>query len=116
MNVSWVPMLASIISTFLHIPWLWLFVSKKGMQIEGVAIANLITFSSQLVITLVYSAYFLGDISKEAIFWPDMDAFKEWKKYLSLSIPSTLMLCPEWWAFELLVCFAGWIGVNEQAV
>ncbi len=42
--------------------------------------------------------------------------FKGWKKYLSLAIPSTLMLCSEWWAFELLTIMAGWIGVNEQAI
>ena len=73
----------------------------------------MITLSTQFVIIVIYSAYYLGDISKEAIFCPSMDMFKDWKKYLSLAVPSTLMLMPEWWAFELLTIMAGWLGVNE---
>jgi multidrug resistance protein, MATE family len=106
-------MIATIISTLFHGLWLWLLITKKGMQIEGVALATLITFSSQLLIVLTYSAFFVGDVSKEAIFWPGMDSFNDWKKYLKLSIPSTLMICPEWWAFELLTVMAGWLGVYE---
>ena len=50
---------------------------------------------------------------KEALFFPTLDSFKEWGSYLRLSIPATVMLCAEWWAFEILTILTGIIGVNE---
>jgi len=40
---------------------------------------------------------------------------KGWCEYLKLGVPSTLMQCFEWWAFELIAIFAGLIGVKELA-
>jgi MATE family multidrug resistance protein len=34
---------------------------------------------------------------------------------LSLGIPSAMMLCLEWWAFEVMTLLAGYIGVDEMA-
>jgi len=53
---------------------------------------------------------------KDALFWPTRDAFTCWGEYLKISIPTLFMLCPEWWAFELLIILSGYIGVNDQAV
>ena len=36
-------------------------------------------------------------------------------EYLSLGIPSAIMLMLEWWAYELMTVIGGYIGVNEQA-
>jgi len=35
--------------------------------------------------------------------------------YLKIGVPGMLMLCFEWWAFELLAIFTGLLGVNELA-
>ena len=32
--------------------------------------------------------------------------------YLKYGIPSALVLCLEWWCFEIINVFAGWIGVE----
>jgi multidrug resistance protein, MATE family len=53
---------------------------------------------------------------KEAIQMPDKDCLKEWRPYFALSIPTTAMICAEWWYFELLTLTAGYLGVNEQAI
>ena len=34
---------------------------------------------------------------------------------MELGIPSAVMLCLEWWAFEFMAIMAGYIGVSEQA-
>ena len=34
---------------------------------------------------------------------------------MALGIPSALMLCLEWWSFEIMILIAGYIGVDEQA-
>merc|ERR1740130_19289 len=44
-----------------------------------------------------------------------MDMFNEVGAYLKVGISGMLMLCFEWWAFELLAIFSGLIGVTELA-
>ena len=41
--------------------------------------------------------------------WPGWGsyAFKDWFLFLKFSIPGTLMMCAEWWAFETLALVAG---------
>ena len=34
---------------------------------------------------------------------------------MSLGIPSAMMLCLEWWAYEVMTLMSGYIGVKEQA-
>jgi MATE family multidrug resistance protein len=36
--------------------------------------------------------------------------------YFKLGIPSTGMLCLEWWAFEIMTLFAAYISMNATAV
>ena len=52
---------------------------------------------------------------KDAVQWPNKRAFKDIRQYLELGIPSALMVCLEWWAFEVMTLITGYIGVNEQA-
>jgi MATE family multidrug resistance protein len=40
---------------------------------------------------------------------------KMWCEFLGLGIPGTLMQCAEWWAFEIIVVFAGLMGPHQQA-
>lgn len=49
------------------------------------------------------------------VFWYDMTVFDEIGDFLKVGIPGMLMLCFEWWAFELLAIFTGLIGVKELA-
>ena len=41
--------------------------------------------------------------------WPGWGnyAFQDWCLFLKFSIPGTLMMCAEWWAFETLALVAG---------
>ena len=43
------------------------------------------------------------------------EAFSKWKEFLSLGIPGMLMLCLEWWAFEIVSFLAGIMGTTELA-
>lgn len=37
------------------------------------------------------------------------------REYLGISLPATIMICAEWWGFEILALIAGIIGVAAQA-
>ena len=41
------------------------------------------------------------------------ETFLNWGQYFKVAIPTTLLCCAEWWAFEFIVIFAGTIGINE---
>ena len=43
------------------------------------------------------------------------EALRGWGEYFAISIPATVMICSEWWAFEVLMIIAGLIGVVEMA-
>ncbi|KAJ1507794.1 hypothetical protein HMI54_003834 [Coelomomyces lativittatus] len=37
-------------------------------------------------------------------------AFKEWGVFMKLGLPGMLMICAEWWIFEIVALVAGWLG------
>jgi multidrug resistance protein, MATE family len=41
--------------------------------------------------------------------------FRNWSSYLKIGIPSAFMVCFEWWAFEILVVFSGYISIPALA-
>jgi len=45
----------------------------------------------------------------------DMSVFKDVWVYLKIGIPGMLMLCCEWWIFEILAIFTGLLGVDQLA-
>jgi MATE family multidrug resistance protein len=98
----------------MHIFWLWLFVTYLEFGINGVPVAMIVTETLKIAIIFIY-ARCLPQLS-EALFFPTSDAFSGWPQYLKLALPSILMMCPEWWAFEVLTILSGLVGVNEQAV
>lgn len=52
---------------------------------------------------------------KNMIFCYDKTIFNDLIKYLRIGISGMLMLCFEWWAFELLAIFTGLLGVDQLA-
>lgn len=43
------------------------------------------------------------------------ESTKEWWEFISLGLPGTAMLCSEWWAFEVTVIMAGFLGTEQVA-
>ena len=55
MKISWVPMVAQVGGTLLHIFWCYLFVTKLEMDVVGLGIASNITTFIMLFIITVYA-------------------------------------------------------------
>lgn len=49
------------------------------------------------------------------IFWYDRTCWEDLGTFLKIGVPGMLMLCFEWWAFELLAIFTGLLGVAQLA-
>ena len=107
-------MLAQAAGTLIHIGWCYLFTVKLDLGVEGLGYSTTITYFTMLVVITINTCL-IEKISK-CIFFPTLESFSGWGAYFKLSIPATVMLCAEWWCFEINVILSGILGVIEQAV
>lgn len=45
----------------------------------------------------------------------DKAVWQNWKEFIMLGLPGTIMLCSEWWAYEILTVFASLLGTAQVA-
>ncbi|XP_072262351.1 multidrug and toxin extrusion protein 2-like [Pyxicephalus adspersus] len=88
---------------------IFLFVFRMG--VEGSAWANTI---SQWAMSLTIFMYIVGrKVHVDTWGGWSKDCLQEWDIFLHLAIPSMLMLCIEWWSFEIGGFLAGLISVVQ---
>ena len=97
MKTTWVPMIAQVAATFLHIYWCHLFVEQKEWDIIGLGLASSITACTLLLVTMVY-AHLVSEI-QPALISMDFTVWFGWWEYFSLGVPTTAILCGEYWAW-----------------
>lgn len=109
-----IQMVAQIIASLLHICLCYTFVIQNGMGVKGLGIASTISNLTKFLVLFggCYCNSELGSAMSSII---SPKTFKGWREYLALSLPSTLILGSEWWAYELMTMLAGLIGVKEVA-
>ncbi|KAI9261505.1 mate-domain-containing protein [Phascolomyces articulosus] len=73
----------------------------------GAPIATSISYWLMLILLVLYTCKVRGS---EAWGGWSMDAFKNWGPFLRLAMPGALMLCSEWWAFQLTALATGILG------
>ncbi|KAL4421824.1 hypothetical protein ABPG77_001613 [Micractinium sp. CCAP 211/92] len=99
--------------------WNWLYIVRLGLGLDGAALAVLSLQCTSLALvggyTLVRNISSLG---QEQAVWHgwSREAFREWGGYLALALPSVVMICCKWWAFEFLLIMAGWFKDAQLAV
>ncbi|RDD47157.1 Multidrug and toxin extrusion protein 1 [Trichoplax sp. H2] len=86
--------------------YLFLFVFKWGLT--GAAWASNISFCFLPVATLVYIKWKKVHLST----WDgwSQDLFLDWFSYMKLATAGVVMLCIEWWSFEVYTIAAGLLG------
>ncbi|XP_077338383.1 multidrug and toxin extrusion protein 2-like [Lithobates pipiens] len=98
---------ACLINVVLNTIFMYIF--KLG--VEGSAWANTV---SQWTMALLLFLYIVGKkVYVETWGGWSTDCLQEWDIFFYLAIPSTLMLCVEWWSFEIGGFLAGLIGIVE---
>ena len=109
---------AQCVTTILHIGWGLLFIVQMDMGVAGAAIALNITYCTNYLAQEVIIQCIMKDTFKEFLQPIFQKASFNWqgaKEFLKLGVPSTIMQCAEWWAFELLAIFAGVLGKHQLA-
>ncbi|KAK6921672.1 Multi antimicrobial extrusion protein [Dillenia turbinata] len=104
-NVVFPMMVISGITASVHILLCWLLVFKSGLDIRGAALANTMSYWFNVFLLASYiklspscSKTWTG-FSKEAL----CDIFS----FLKLAVPSAIMICLEYWSFEMVVLLSG---------
>ncbi|KAJ7528749.1 hypothetical protein O6H91_15G017200 [Diphasiastrum complanatum] len=98
-------LLCSFITLLVHIPVCYLLVFKLGFGNIGAALASSLSGWLNLVLLLLYIR-FSKTCSKT---WTSYsrEAFQDLKGFLNLAIPSAVMVCLEYWAFEMVILLSG---------
>ncbi|XP_050223071.1 protein DETOXIFICATION 12-like isoform X2 [Mercurialis annua] len=100
------PMLLSSCATLcFHIPLCWVLVYKSGLQNVGGALAFCISSWLNVIILGLYMTYSTACAKTRAPI--SMELFHGIREFFRFAIPSAVMICLEWWSFELLVLLSG---------
>jgi len=79
----------------------------------GAGLATILTYFLNLALTTLYC---LWDSSvKKSFFLITKESFSDLGSYLRVGVPSLVMLCLEWWSFEVLAFMAGYISLEATA-
>lgn len=87
----------------------WLFIFRMDLGFIGcpiaMAVASLLIFFGLIGVTVM-----VPSLHRECWGGFSLEALKGWGTFFKLGIPGLVMLCAEWWAFEVLAAIAGWLG------
>lgn len=86
-----------------------------GLRERGAAAATNITYILNMIIADVIVRMKQKTTFEDMVFWYDKTIFNGIGTFLKIGVPGMLMLCFEWWAFELLAIFTGNLGVTQLA-
>lgn len=92
---------------FFHIPLCYLLIFKFGLGFHGAAMAT--SISNWVNVTILATYVKLSPRCKETWTGFSKAAFQDLVPLFHLAIPSAVMVCLEYWSFELLVIFSGYL-------
>ncbi|XP_057868207.1 protein DETOXIFICATION 16-like isoform X2 [Cryptomeria japonica] len=98
-------MLCSAFTLCLHVPMCWVLVFRSGLGNKGAALANGI--SCWLNVTLLFLYIKISPACKRTWTSFTTEALRDIKHFLKLAIPSSFMICLQWWSFEILIILSG---------
>ena len=107
-------MVAQVIASVIHLLLCLFCVKPYNLGVQGLGLATMITYFLMFFFTTIYG-HCIPAI-KKAIQCPTKDSFTGWGQYFGISLPATVMLLAEGWAFNVLGILAGLISVTDQAV
>jgi MATE family multidrug resistance protein len=101
-----------VIATAFHLVFCIIFIQNMNLGVTGAALAFNLTHFCNFAMQEIYVRW-IGWKYFNCVIAPYLTKetfnFSSWCTFLKFGIPSTLLVCFEWWAFELLAIWAGWI-------
>ncbi|KAK3814063.1 MAG: mate-domain-containing protein [Benniella sp.] len=107
---TYVLLIASPINVVLNYVLVWN--KYVGIGYMGAPLATSISYWNMLLLLLLYIRFVDGYQGWGG--WT-RDAFTGWHGFLKLAIPGVMMVCTEWWAFEVVSLAASYLGTIALA-
>ncbi|XP_004497007.1 protein DETOXIFICATION 12-like [Cicer arietinum] len=98
-------LLSSCVTLCIHIPLCWALVFKTGLNNVGGAIAMSISIWLNVIFLGLYMRYSSSCAKTRAPI--SMELFHGIWEFFRFAIPSAVMVCLEWWSYELMVLLSG---------
>ncbi|KAI6686116.1 hypothetical protein NL676_032029 [Syzygium grande] len=98
-------MMSSLVIASLHIVVCWVFIFKFGLGIRGAALANTISNWNNVILLAIYVKLSPACIKTWTGF--TREALLDLVSFVKLAVPSAVMICFEYWSFELVVLLSG---------
>ncbi|KAL4339187.1 hypothetical protein GQ457_08G014750 [Hibiscus cannabinus] len=102
----------SCASMCLHVPLCWALVHKTSLGYIGAAIAITVALWFNASLLAVYMRCSARCETTRALILGEV--FVNIKEFLSFALPSAVMVCLEWWSFELLVLLSGLLPNSDS--
>ncbi|KAH7533917.1 hypothetical protein FEM48_Zijuj04G0182300 [Ziziphus jujuba var. spinosa] len=88
-----------------HIPVCWALVYKLELGSRGAAMSIGLSYWLNVIFLVLYMKY-SSDCEKTRVTF-SIDVLLSIREFLSYAIPSGVMVCLEWWSFEILTLLSG---------
>ncbi len=106
-------MIIQVINTALYPVYCYVAFTLLDMSYMGAVAAKV--FSEVIYVAVLATYIRLSECCSQCFVPLDKSALTGWREYLSLGVPTLLMTCLEWWAWEILNLVCGTLGVAELA-
>uniref|UniRef100_A0A8D3AK76 Multidrug and toxin extrusion protein n=1 Tax=Scophthalmus maximus TaxID=52904 RepID=A0A8D3AK76_SCOMX len=110
-GIIWPQVITGVIANVLNAIINYIFLYPLDLGVAGSAAANAISQYTLAVVLCMYICW--RGLHKATWGGWSLDCLQEWGPFIQLAIPSMLMLCLEWWMFELGGFLAGVISETE---
>ncbi|XP_053310830.1 multidrug and toxin extrusion protein 2-like [Spea bombifrons] len=110
-GIIWPQVFTGIVVNIINAAVNAVFLYGLKMGIVGSALANAISQFAMCFVLFIY--IYVKKLHVETWAGWSRDCLQEWGSFINLAIPSMLMMCIEWWSFEIGGFLVGLIGVVE---
>ncbi|EFH63607.1 predicted protein [Arabidopsis lyrata subsp. lyrata] len=97
--------MSSVSSLCVHVVLCWSLVFKFGLGSLGAAIALDVSYWLNVIVLGLYMTFSSSCSKSRATI--SMSVFKGMGEFFRFGVPSALMICLEWWSFEILLLLSG---------
>uniref|UniRef100_A0A2I3GME6 Multidrug and toxin extrusion protein n=1 Tax=Nomascus leucogenys TaxID=61853 RepID=A0A2I3GME6_NOMLE len=116
-KITWPQVLSGVVGNCVNGVANYVLVSVLNLGVRGSAYANIISQFAQTIFLLLYIV--LKKLHLETWAGWSSQCLQDWGPFFSLAVPSMLMICVEWWAYEIGSFLMGLLSVvdlSAQAV
>ncbi|XP_035536427.1 multidrug and toxin extrusion protein 1 [Morone saxatilis] len=110
-GIIWPQVITGFVVNILNALINYIFLYPLNLGVAGSAVAN--TLSQFSMAAVLYAYIIWKGLHKSTWGGWSKECLRDWRSYIHLAIPSMIMLCVEWWTYEIGSFLAGLISEVE---